>query len=146
MYLKNTNIINNEFKIYIDDLYEVLYKCKLNNDLINITLKKNTPDYLAETHNCYNKFVVYINKNNIKKLYNFIKLHFSIELFDNLINIIDINKFLNDKSYGLIAYICDSNEILKNTKGGFIIIYNNNFNINIIKNDKELFSTLNYVL
>lgn len=146
MYLKNTNIINNEFKIYIDDLYEVLYKCKLNNDLINITLKKNTPDYLAETHNCYNKFVVYINKNNIKKLYNFIKLNFSIEIFDNLINIIDIDKFLNNKSYGLIVYICDSNEVSKNTKGGFIIIYNNNFNIDIMKNSKEVFLTSNYLL
>ena len=135
---------NIEFNIYIDHLYEVLYKCKLNNELITITLKKNNSDYFQETHNCYIKFIIYINKDNITKFYNFIRLYFSMEVFNNLINIFDLNKFLNNKSYGLITYICNTDKILDNSIGGFIIVYNNNFNINIKKNDLEIFSTSDY--
>jgi len=144
MYLKNTNIINDKFKVYIDDLYKIFYNCKLHHDLINIMLTKKYPDYLIEKHNCYIQFIMYINKNNIKKLYNFIKLHFCIELYENLIDTIEIDKFLNNKNYGLITYISNSTNILKNTKGGFIIIYNTKFTIDITKNDTELFSSSYY--
>ena len=38
----------------------------------------------------------------------------------------------------------ESKNILTNTNGGFIIIYNNNFNITISENNKELFSSSYY--
>lgn len=151
MYNKKSNLNNKkltknfkEFNLYIDHLYEILYKCKLNKDFINITLKKNNCDDLQETHNCYIKFVIYINKYNINKLYNFIRLHFSVEVFNNLINIFDLNKFLNNKSYGLITYICNTDKISNNSIGGFIMVYNNSFTIKIKKNDLEIFSTSDY--
>ena len=111
---------------------------------INITLTKNQPNYLEETHDCYILFIIYINKNNIETLYNFIKLHFSIEIFNNLIDTIEIDKFLNNKNYGLIAYISDSKNISEISRGGFIVVYNTIFNIDIIENNKEIFSSSYY--
>tara|TARA_B100001175_G_scaffold304215_1_gene299985 strand:+ start:1565 stop:1999 length:435 start_codon:yes stop_codon:yes gene_type:complete len=141
---KNTGFINSYFKKYIDDLYNVIYMSRLYKKKIYIILTKNKPKYLKETNYGYIQFIMYINKNNIKKLYNFIKLHFPIQLFNNLTNILQINKFENNKNYGLLTYICDTKNILQNTNGGFIIINNNNINIDIIENNKELFSTSYY--
>ena len=141
---KNTGLINKNLKKYVDDLYQVLYMCRLYKKKIYITLTQNKPKYLTETNNCYIQLIMYINKNNIKKLYNFVKLHFSSEIFNNLLNVFEINKFINNKNYGLLLYISDTKNILSNTNGGFIIIYNNNFNITINDYNKELFSSSYY--
>ena len=141
---KNTGLIDINLKKYVDELYQVLYMCRLYKKKIYITLTQNKPKYLTETNNCYIQLIMYINKNNIKRLYNFVKLHFSSEIFNNLLNVFEINKFINNKNYGLLLYISDTKNILTNTNGGFIIIYNNNFNITISENNKELFSSSYY--
>ena len=141
---KNTGLIDINLKKYVDELYQVLYMCRLYKKKIYITLTQNKPKYLTETNNCYIQLIIYINKNNIKRLYNFVKLHFSSEIFNNLLNVFEINKFINNKNYGLLLYISDTKNILTNTNGGFIIIYNNNFNITISENNKELFSSSYY--
>lgn len=141
---KNTGLINSYFKKYIDDLYNVIYMSRLYKKKIYVILTKNKPKYIKETNYGYIQFIMYINKNNINKLYNFVKLHFPIQLFNNLTNILQINKFADNKNYGLLTYICDTKNILQNTNGGFIIINNNNINIAIIENNKELFSTSYY--
>jgi hypothetical protein len=141
---KNTGLINKNLKKYVDDLYQVLYMCRLYKKKIYITLTQNKPKYLTETNNCYIQLIMYINKNNIKRLYNFVKLHFSSEIFNNLLNVFEINKFINNKNYGLLLYISDTKNILTNTNGGFIIIYNTNYNITISENNKELFSSSYY--
>lgn len=141
---KNTGLIDKNLKKYVDDLYQVLYMCRLYKKKIYITLIQNKPKYLTETNNCYIQLIMYINKNNIKRLYNFVKLHFSSEIFNNLLNVFEINKFINNKNYGLLLYISDTKNILTNTNGGFIIIYNTNFNITISENNKELFSSSYY--
>ena len=141
---KNTGLIDINLKKYVDELYQVLYMCRLYKKKIYITLTQNKPKYLTETNNCYIQLIMYINKNNIKRLNNFVKLHFSSEIFNNLLNLFEINKFINNKNYGLLLYISDTKNILTNTNGGFIIIYNNNFNITISENNKELFSSSYY--
>lgn len=141
---KNTGLLDLNFKLYIDDLYNTLNNCKLYNNYINITLTKNQPNYLIETYDCYILFIIYINNNTLEAFYNFIKLYFSIEIFNSLIDTIEIDKFLNNKNYGLIAYICDSKNISENSKGGFLIVYNTIFNIDIIENKKEIFSSSYY--
>ena len=141
---KNTGLIDKNLKKYVDDLYQVLYMCRLYKKKIYITLTQNKPKYLKETNNCYIQLIMYINKNNIKRLYNFVKLHFSSEIFNNLLNVFEINKFINNKNYGLLLYISDTKNILTNTNGGFIIIYNTNYNITISENNKELFSSSYY--
>jgi len=142
---KNTGLIDKNLKKYVDDLYEVLYMCKLYKKKIYITLTTNKSNHLTETNNCYIQLIMYINKNNIKRLYNFVKLHLSSEIFNNLLNVFEINKFINNKNYGLLLYISDTTNILTNTNGGFIIIYNTNFNITISENNKELFSSSYYI-
>ena len=142
---KNTGLIDKNLKKYVDDLYEVLYMCKLYKKKIYITLTTNKSNHLTETNNCYIQLIMYINKNNIKRLYNFVKLHLSSEIFNNLLNVFEINKFINNKNYGLLLYISDTKNILTNTHGGFIIIYNTNFNITISENNKELFSSSYYI-
>ena len=63
----------------MDELYQVLYMCKIIQKKIYITLTQNKPKYLTETNNCYIQLIMYINKNNIKRMYDFVKLHFSSE-------------------------------------------------------------------
>ena len=141
---KNTGLIDKNLKKYVDNLYETLYMCRLYKKKIYITLTQDKPKYLKETHNCYIQLIMYINKNTIKRLYNFVKLHFSSEIFNNLLNLFEINKFINNKKYGLLLYISDTKDILNNTKGGFILVYNTNFNIKIHENNKEVFSSSHY--
>ena len=141
---KNTGLIDLHFKKYIDDLYNVIYMSRLYKKKICIILIKDKPKYLKETNYGYIQFIMYINKTNIKKLYNFTKLHFPIQLFNNLTNILQINKFENNKNYGLLTYVSDTKNILQNTKGGFIIMNNTDITIEIVENNKELFSSTYY--
>lgn len=127
-------------KIYIDDLYSILYDCKIDKTCVDITLTKKKPYYLYETHKCYIKFVMYINRENTKKIYDFMRFLVLPEISDTLLNAIEINKFVNNEKYGLFIYTSD----IENNNGGPIIIFNQDINIDIVYNSKELFSSEYY--
>jgi hypothetical protein len=127
-------------KVYIDDLYGILYDCKDTKKYVNIILKKYKNNLLEESHMCYIKFVMYINRENTKKIYDFMRFLVEPNISETLLNAIEINKFVSKEKYGLFVYIIDT----ENIYGGPIIIYNNDLHIDIIYNNKELFSTEYY--
>ena len=127
-------------KVYIDDLYGILYDCKDTKKYINIILKKNKNNLLEESHMCYIKFVMYINRENTKKIYDFMRFLVEPNISETLLNAIEINKFVNNEKYGLFIYISD----IENDNGGPIIIYNHDINIDIVYNTNELFSSEYY--
>lgn len=133
---------NKQNKVYIDDLYGILYDCKTTKKTIDITLTKKKPNYLSETQKCYIKFVMYINRENTKKIYDFMRFLVLPEISETLLNAIEINKFVNNEKYGLFIYTTD----LNNNIGGPIIIYNDELNIDIIHNEKEIFSSEYYFM
>ena len=132
---------NEKLLTYIDDLYNILYDCKINTKFIHLTLSKHKPYIMSETHICYIKFIMYINKKNIKKIYDFVSLLVLPEISTALFNATEIEKFVNEEKYGLFIYTCD----FKNINGGPIIISNTDkININITHNKKELFCSSTY--
>lgn len=132
---------NETLLTYIDDLYNILYDCKINTKFIHLTLYKHKPYIMSETHICYIKFIMYINKKNIRKIYDFVSLLVLPEISTVLFNATEIEKFVNEEKYGLFIYTSD----FKNINGGPVIISNSNkININITYNKKELFCSSNY--
>ena len=84
---------------------------------------------------------MYINKKNIKKIYDFVSLLVLPEISTALFNATEIEKFINKEKYGLFIYTSD----FKNISGGPIIISNTDkININITHNKKELFCSSTY--
>lgn len=132
---------NEKLLTYIDDLYDILYDCKINTKCICLTVSKYKPYIISETHVCYIKFIMYINNKNIKKIYDFLRLLVLSEISTALFNCCEIEKFLNGEKYGLFIYTSD----FKNINGGPIIISSNdNIYINITHNKNELFCSKNY--
>lgn len=134
------NYYNKINKVYIDDLYGILYDCKETKKHVNIILKKNTHNFLTESHMCYIKFVMYINRENTKRIYDYMRLLVKPVISQTLLNAIEINKFVSKEKYGLFIYITDS----ENMYGGPIILHNNEISIDIVHNNKELFSSEYY--
>ena len=83
---------------------------------------------------------MYINRENTKNIYDFMKFLVLPEISDTLLNAIEINKFVNNEKYGLFIYISD----IENDNGGPIIINNQDVNIDIVYNSNELFSSEYY--
>ena len=82
------NYYNKINKVYIDDLYGILYDCKETKKHVNIILKKNTHNFLTESHMCYIKFVMYINRENTKRIYDYMRLLVKPVISQTLLNAI----------------------------------------------------------